>query len=177
MITKALILAIIIVESGGNPNALSPTGAQGLMQLTQIAVKEVNIQYGITTQPDLGDPYVNVCYGILLLDFYYHASGSIKGAIITYNGGYVQLARWRNKLPLTEETANYLPRVLAHRTHHNRMFDAELSPSSGIGAVVDDVWDDLYGAGEGGEGFLSTGGLHTLRDINNPNTILCRIPM
>jgi hypothetical protein len=57
------------------------------------------------------------------------------------------------------------------------MFDAELSPSSGIGAIVDDVWADLYGAGEGGEDFFSTGGLHTLRDSENPNTVLCRVPM
>jgi soluble lytic murein transglycosylase-like protein len=177
MITKALILAIIVVESGGNPDAVSPTGAQGLMQMTEIAVKEVNSQYGITTQPDLGDPYVNVCYGILLLDFYYSTSGSIKGAVITYNGGYAQLARWRNGVPLTPETAEYLPKVLHNRARLNRMFDAELSPSSGIGAIVDDVWDDLYGTGEGGEGFLSAGGLYTLRDSEGPNTVLCRVPM
>jgi len=177
MISKALILAIIIVESGGNPDAVSPTGAQGLMQMTEIAVKEVNTQYGITSQPDLGDPYENVCYGILLLDFYISKTRTLSEAIIMYNSGYAGVARWRNRLPLPQETAKYLPNVLRNRARLNRMFDAELSPSSGIGAVVDDVWDDLYGAGEGGEGFLSTGGLHTLRDINNPNTILCRIPM
>lgn len=177
MITKALIMAIVLVESGGNPSALSSSNALGLMQLTPIAVLEVNIQYGITTQPNLKDPYENLCYGILLLDFYYQRTGSIKGALITYNGGYAQLARWRNGLTLTQETAEYLPKVLRNRARLSRMFDRQLSPSNSLGALVDDVWDDLYGAGENGEGFLPAGGLRALRDRGEPNTILCRVPL
>lgn len=177
MITKALVMAMVLVESGGNPGAVSPAGAIGLLQITSIAVKEVNQQYGITTQPDLKDPYENLCYGILLLDYYFTTTGSVKGAIITFNGGYLQLARWRNGVPLTEETANYLPRVLANRARLNRMFDRELQPSTGLQALVDDVFDDLYGVGEEGSDFLFTGGLHTLRDPSGANPVYCSIPL
>ena len=170
-------MAMVLVESGGNPSALSSSNALGLMQLTPIGVLEVNQQYGITTQPNLKDPYENLCYGILLLDYYYHRTGSIKGALIAYNGGYTQLARWRNGLPLTQETAEYLPKVLRNRARLSRMFDRQLSPSGGLQALVDDVFDDLYGAGEGGQDFLFTGGLRALRDRNESNEVLCAVPM
>ena len=171
-------MAMIIVESGGNPDALSPSGAQGLMQLTSIAVKEVNQQYHLIGTPDLKDPYVNVCYGILLLDYYYTSTGSVKGAIITYNGGYAQLARWRNKIPLTEETANYLPRVLAHRTKFSTMFDREIpyGPTSPLQAIVNDVWADLYGTGEDNPSLILTGGMYGAR-VDEPNAIYCRVPV
>ena len=170
-------MAIVLVESGGNPHALSPTGAQGLMQMTEIAVKEVNQQYGITTQPDLRNPYENLCYGILLLDYYFTVAGSVKGALVAYNGGFSQLARWRNGIPLTEETANYLPRVLANRARLNRMFDRELRPSSGLQALVDNVFDDLYGVGEESADLFSTGGLSSLREGGEPNQVLCTVQL
>lgn len=37
-----IVPAIIQVESGGNPNAVSPAGAIGLMQITPIVLKEFN---------------------------------------------------------------------------------------------------------------------------------------
>lgn len=145
------------------------------MQMTQIAVREVNQQYGITTQPDLRDPYENLCYGILLLDYYFTVTGSVKGAIITYNGGFAQLARWRNGIPLTEETANYLPRVLANRARLNRMFDRELQRSTGLQALVDNVFDDLYGVGEEGADVFLAGGLSSLRGGGERAQILCTL--
>jgi len=168
-------MAMVLVESGGNPSALSSSNAQGLMQLTPIGVLEVNQQYGITTQPNLKDPYENLCYGILLLDYYFQRTGSIKGALIMYNGGYAQLARWRNKIPLTQETAEYLPKVLRNRDRLSRMFDRQLSPSGGIQAIVDDVFDDLYGTGESGQDFVLTGGLSSFRGSGERGQILCTL--
>ena len=77
-----LILGIIYTESSGNPQAESFTTdkngnkvvvARGLMQLTKIAVEEVNRIYGRTfTFEDMKNPEHNVDCGILLFKHYYN---------------------------------------------------------------------------------------------------------
>lgn len=107
MITKSLILAMIMVESGGNPRAVSPAGAKGLMQLTTIGVQEVSNQYGLPNNPDLNDPKTNIRYGMLLLDYYYNNAKSLRQAVAQYNAGY--------QFPWPEETVVYVKRVMAWR--------------------------------------------------------------
>lgn len=107
MITKSLILAMIMVESGGNPRAVSPAGAKGLMQLTTIGVQEVSNQYGLSNTPDLWNPETNIQYGALLLGFYYRDAKSLWVAVGRYNAGYQQ--------PWPAETVNYVKQVMAWR--------------------------------------------------------------
>ena len=107
MITKALIMAMIVVESGGNPKARSPAGAKGLMQLTTIGVQEVANQYGLPTDIDFDDPETNIRYGMLLLDYYYNNAKSLRQAVAQYNAGY--------QYPWPEETIAYVKRVMAWR--------------------------------------------------------------
>lgn len=107
MITKSLILAMIMVESGGNPRAVSPAGAKGLMQLTTIGVQEVSNQYGLSNTPDLWDPETNIRYGTLLLGFYYRDAKSIGMAVGRYNAGY--------QYPWPRETIDYVKSVMAWR--------------------------------------------------------------
>lgn len=56
-----LLTTIIVVESLGDPNAVSPTGAKGLTQLTQIAVADVGMS------GNLFDPSTNVAIGAAYL--------------------------------------------------------------------------------------------------------------
>lgn len=107
MITKSLILAMIMAESGGNPRALSPAGAKGLMQLTTIGVREVSNQYGLSNSPDLWDPETNIRYGVLLLNHYYVVFGTVPRAVGAFNGGY--------QYPWPDETRDYVKRVMAWR--------------------------------------------------------------
>jgi hypothetical protein len=59
-----LLRAVIHTESSGNPNAVSPAGAVGLMQMTPIAVEELNRQAGTNyTMEDMKDPGKNVQAG------------------------------------------------------------------------------------------------------------------
>lgn len=115
MITKALLLALIMCESSGNPAAMSGAGAQGLTQLTPIGVLEVQLQYNLPEPDDILDPNVNVLYGALLLEHYYKTTGSVKGALIAYNGGYRAFHAWRRHEPIPEETVIYVRRVMALR--------------------------------------------------------------
>jgi hypothetical protein len=98
-----LIKAIISVESGGDPKALSPAGAQGLMQLMPATAAEL----GVT---DPFDPAQNIMGGSRylrqLLDRY---QGNVRLALAAYNWGMGNLESRPNALP--RETRNYITRV------------------------------------------------------------------
>lgn len=62
-------LTIIAHESAGDPDAVSNTGARGLMQITGVALKAVNRALGTSyVRADLFDPKVNVMVGMGLLN-------------------------------------------------------------------------------------------------------------
>jgi hypothetical protein len=99
----ALIKAIIAVESGGNSKAVSPAGAQGLMQLMPDTAAEL----GVT---DPFDPAQNIMAGSRymrqLLDRY---QGNVRLALAAYNWGMGNLESRPDALP--KETCNYIIRV------------------------------------------------------------------
>jgi len=105
---KELVAAVIIAESGGDPSALSPKNAKGLMQVTDIGVAEVRQQYwcmrNVPWKPY--NPTVNRQFGELLLKFYLsQTNGNIREALVLYNSGYVGLEKWRNGTPYAETRA------------------------------------------------------------------------
>jgi soluble lytic murein transglycosylase-like protein len=156
MLSKALIMALVLVESGGNPIAQSGSGAEGLCQMTPIGIEEVHRQYGRTEEVNIFNPKTNITYGVLLLEHYYEQTGSIKSALILFNSGYMGLLRYRqggiNALP--EETKAYVPKVLATMRSLDPMFSRilpERRERSYLETAIDDVFYDLYGVGEGVE--------------------------
>ena len=86
-----VIEAIILVESEGNPNAVSGNSV-GAMQITPIAVKECNIileARGSELRYTLADRY-DVAKSkemFLLIQSKYNTTNSIEKAIRTWNGG------------------------------------------------------------------------------------------
>lgn len=114
-----LVRAIIMTESGGNPNAESPF-ARGLMQISKIALKEVNERYGLNVKWDeFFDPYQNVSVGILyfkrLLNYYatkYPFNPfAISYAIMAYNFGIGNVNTWlRNTKPDNSHIDEFIPK-------------------------------------------------------------------
>ncbi len=100
-----LILAIISVESGFNPKAVSNTGAIGLMQVMPHWKKVLNIQ------GDLTDPEISIRYGLQVLGFYEEMYKDLETVLTAYNRGPgpVDKALMRNLSPKNE----YAPKVLA----------------------------------------------------------------
>ena len=96
-----LIKAVIEVESGGDPMALSSAGAAGLMQLMPITAKEL----GVT---DRFDPEQNIESGTRYLRRLLDRFGSTELALWAYNAGPSAVEAGR--MPL--ETQEYVPRVL-----------------------------------------------------------------
>jgi hypothetical protein len=105
-VEPALIRAVIRVESDGNPFAVSPAGAQGLMQLMPGTARELGVKSSF-------DPAENIMAGTRylrqLLDRY---RGNVKLALAAYNWGMGNIEKRPDSLP--KETQNYILRVENH---------------------------------------------------------------
>jgi soluble lytic murein transglycosylase-like protein len=99
-----LVLAIIAEESRFNPNAVSPVGAIGLMQVMPQWEKVLGIQ------GNLKDPEISIKYGLQVLGFYMEMYKDIEMALTAYNRGPgpVDMALMRGKDPKN----GYAPLVL-----------------------------------------------------------------
>lgn len=122
MLTKAILLAVLVIESGGNHLAISPTGARGLMQLTSVGAKEVCQQYGCDPDFDLFDPETNMRMGTQLLQFYLEeANGDPIGMACLYNGGYAAYNKYRRGEPLPAETEAYVHKFKQLRKYYGSL--------------------------------------------------------
>lgn len=83
--SPALISAVIGQESGGNPNAVSPAGAKGLMQVT--GATGANPGFGVTPLQN-GSPAENVRFGTDYLNaMLKRYGGNVQQALAAYNAG------------------------------------------------------------------------------------------
>jgi hypothetical protein len=102
-VEPALIKAVISVESNGNPKAVSPTGAQGLMQLMPKTAADLGV-----TNPF--DPAQNIKAGTRYLSqLQTRYQGDLKLTLAAYNWGMGNLEKKPESLP--QETRNYITRV------------------------------------------------------------------
>jgi len=104
-VDPALIKAVMHVESGFNPHAVSDKGAQGLMQL----MPETAQRYGAE---DLFDPAQNVRAGALYLkDLQKMFKNNMRLVLAAYNAGENAVLRY-NGVPPYDETRDYVRKVM-----------------------------------------------------------------
>jgi soluble lytic murein transglycosylase-like protein len=112
----SLLRAIIHVESGFNPSAVSPKGAIGLMQLMPATARRVGVD---TQRRALFDPATNINAGArylrMLMDMF---SGRPELAIAAYNAGESAVLRYRRQIPPYPETQDYVKKVLARYSQY-----------------------------------------------------------
>ena len=99
-----LVMAVVQAESGGNPNALSPKGAAGLMQLMPATAAALGVENRF-------DPEENIASGIRYLSELLNRFKSVEVALWAYNAGPTAVRQGR--MPL--ETQEYVPKVLRLR--------------------------------------------------------------
>ena len=102
-----LLHAVIAVESGYNPQAVSAKGAVGLMQLMPNTAR----RYGTG---NMRDPQQNLLAGASYLrDLLKRFNNDVSLALAAYNAGENAVLRSGGRIPSNPETTAYVPKVLA----------------------------------------------------------------
>lgn len=137
-VDKNLIFAIIKTESDFDPDAESPVGALGLMQIMPISFEWIQTMYvedgneGLTFE-DMRDPALNIDYGTHLISLMLDMFGDEETAVCAYNGGLGNVQEWLederyssdgktlDTVPL-EETSNYRELVMRYKSIYSKLY-------------------------------------------------------
>ncbi|WP_296224397.1 lytic transglycosylase domain-containing protein [Ralstonia sp. UBA689] len=139
-IDPAFVKAVIAAESGFNPQAVSPKGAIGLMQV----IPQTGERYGVTgdarrtTAQKLADPKTNIATGVRYLsDLLRMFSGNLELVLAAYNAGEGAVKKHGNDIPPYAETQNYVKTVLQFYRYYNPLAAVPgLMNASANGAMV-----------------------------------------
>lgn len=110
-IPETWIYAVMRVESAGDPHAISPQGAMGLMQIMPATWTSLRARYGLGG--DIYDRHDNIMAGAAYLREMYDRYGAL-GFLAAYNAGpgryddYLETGR-----PLPAETVAYVGKLAA----------------------------------------------------------------
>ncbi|MEO9240359.1 MAG: transglycosylase SLT domain-containing protein [Jatrophihabitantaceae bacterium] len=104
---SGLLAAVAETESGGNSHAVSPAGAQGLMQLMPGTAQGLGVDPWNPTQAVQG--------AAKLLSGYLHQFGSVPLALAAYNAGPGAVEQYGG-VPPYRETQNYVAKITALMT-------------------------------------------------------------
>lgn len=105
-VSPALVLAVISVESAGNPAAISSAGAEGLMQLMPATAERFGVNNAFQADQ-------NIRGGVRYLDWLMEEfDGDPIMVLAGYNAGEGNLRKY-DGVPPFAETRDYVPKVLA----------------------------------------------------------------
>lgn len=134
-IDKALIYGVIRTESSFNPEAESPVGARGLMQIMPESfewLQTIRGTEGEYTVDDLYKPEINIDYGVYLLRYFLDKYGTEQSAVAAYNAGFV-IGDWLSNPDYSSdgvvleyipypETSAYVDKVLSAKDKYNELY-------------------------------------------------------
>ncbi len=108
-VPEAWLAAVLAAESGGDPAAVSPAGAKGLMQLMPATWRALSRTNGLGEDPFA--PRANILAGAAYLRALHDRYGS-PGFLAAYNAGPGRYEAYRRGLrPLPAETLRYVARL------------------------------------------------------------------
>ena len=125
-----LVAAVIYQESKFDPDAVSESGAVGLMQLLPETGQGIADRTGGNEwkPDDLLNPELNIRYGSWYLRHLLDKYGSEKLALAAYNAGQTNVDRWREEGVGIQfaETRNYVERVQELKAIYADVYRSEL---------------------------------------------------
>lgn len=133
-----LLKAVMAAESGFNPDAVSPKGAIGLMQVMPATAQ----RYGLagdkkkSLEQKLRDPKTNIRLGARYLsDLAKRFPGQRDLVIASYNAGEGAVRQYKNAIPPYAETRNYVQLV----SELYRVYQPKLTVNNGRAMALRDV--------------------------------------
>lgn len=125
-----LVAAVIYQESKFDADAVSKSGAVGLMQLLPATAQGIADRTGGVgwQESDLVDPELNVRYGSWYLRHLLDKYGNEELALAAYNAGQTNVDRWRERGEGIQfpETRHYVERVQELKEMYGRAYRSEL---------------------------------------------------
>ena len=110
-IDPSILAGLIDAESSFNPNAISPSGAEGLGQFMPATAAEQGV--------DVNDPISSINgaakYLAYLRDYF---GGDMEKAIYAYNGGMGNIQRYGGPIPGNRENQEYYKKVIRKATKY-----------------------------------------------------------
>ncbi len=136
-INPLLILSVIREESRFNPDAYSPAGAIGLMQLIPATARRFGKKIGLKVRnsKNIFDVKNNIFIGTRYIRHLVDKLGSLPAALASYNAGEYNVKKWLaagdydsidefiEDIPYNE-TKNYVKRVLKTYFQYSRTIDS-----------------------------------------------------
>ena len=119
-VNPLLVHSVIAVESNFDPYAVSPKGAQGIMQLMPDTAR----RFGVS---DTFDPRQNIEGGVRYLKFLENLFGSDDLAVAAYNAGEHAVVKY-NGIPPYRETVDYVKKVGARYGRARKQAVAKTAP-------------------------------------------------
>lgn len=131
---ESLVYAVIKAESDFDPEAVSPVGAVGLMQLMPETFAWMQSHVGGEYDADaLRDPAVNIRFGCALLRLLLDEYGDLRTALCAYNAGMGNVTSWLSdgaysddgitlkEIPF-DETRLYVQKVLRYKEIYEELY-------------------------------------------------------
>jgi soluble lytic murein transglycosylase-like protein len=156
-VDPALVFAHALQESGFRPDAVSPAGARGLMQVRPGSAMDMARSRGDSVTPaQLSDPATNIDYGQAYLEYLRDqpcTQGLLPKVIASYNAGPVPVAEWNTRYDQSDpllfietipywETRGYVPIVLRNYWVYE---EKTADDSSSRRALVQGLWPRFPG--------------------------------
>jgi soluble lytic murein transglycosylase-like protein len=154
LVDRELVLALVRQESGFNPQARSPAGARGLMQIMPDTAAFIarDGKLSADTRNRLYEPEVNLMLGQRYIDILMRdnaVGGDLFRMVVAWNAGPGNLGKWMKSVkhqddPLlfiesvpAPETRNFVERVLTNYWVYRQRFN---QPVNSLDSVASGKW-------------------------------------
>ena len=118
-VDPALVKAIIMAESGYNPNAISKKGAKGLMQLMPSTAQALGVE-------DAFNPEQNISGGVRYFkQLVNRFDGDVKLALAAYNAGSKKVRHYQG-IPPYKATHYYIEKVFKYYELYKNQMTEEI---------------------------------------------------